>query len=97
MENILVVDNGIKQMENLFESFYKDGKTAYVFTSDHGMTDWGSHGTGSKHETETPFVAWGAGIKRNSDPIDINQADITPLMAILIGVAIPVNSVVIFN
>lgn len=71
----------------------------------------GSHGEGSIQETETPYVAWGAGIskpqmalKNNNTPqtwnlqylerIDINQADLAPLMSILLGIPIPVNSVV---
>lgn len=42
MKNILLVDAGIKDMVDLVESFYdNDGKTAYIMTSDHGMTDWG--------------------------------------------------------
>ena len=28
------------------------------------MTDWGSHGSGMDHETQTPVVAWGAGLSR---------------------------------
>ncbi|CAL1547843.1 unnamed protein product [Lymnaea stagnalis] len=62
--NIELVDAGIKQMVSLIENFYNnDMKTSYVMTSDHGMTDWGSHGAGHPHETLTPFVAWGAGIR----------------------------------
>jgi phosphatidylinositol glycan class N len=63
-------------------------------------------------ETETPLVAWGAGVRgpqpnTDSTPLspeswrlghlmrsDVNQADIAPLMASLIGVPVPVNSVV---
>ena len=53
----------------------KDGRTAYVFTSDHGMTDWGSHGAGLDHETQTPILAWGAGIRhpRQTDRVDSNR------------------------
>jgi phosphatidylinositol glycan class N len=41
-ENIRVVDAGIKRIEEMIEEFYEhDKKTAYIFTSDHGMTDWG--------------------------------------------------------
>lgn len=60
----MIVDKGIQQTVNLIEKITKnDQKTAYIFTSDHGMTDKGSHGSGHPSETETPFVAWGAGIK----------------------------------
>ena len=34
---------------NLIEDFYDhDGRTSYIFTADHGMTDWG--------EFQTDFV-----------------------------------------
>lgn len=93
-------------MEELIEEFYKhDGKTAYVMTADHGMTNWGSHGAGNPHETLTPLVAWGAGVREPLAPehrvhvpaemyewklahlnrVDVNQADIAPLMTSLIG------------
>nr|KAF6472106.1 phosphatidylinositol glycan anchor biosynthesis class N [Molossus molossus] len=63
-DNIKIVDNGIKEIVALIKEFYgNDEKTAFVFTSDHGMTDWGSHGAGHPSETYTPFVTWGAGIK----------------------------------
>ncbi|XP_047683613.1 GPI ethanolamine phosphate transferase 1 isoform X3 [Prionailurus viverrinus] len=113
-DNIKLVDAGIKEMVSILEHFYgNDGKTAFIFTSDHGMTDWGSHGAGHPSETLTPFVTWGAGIKypqkvsaqKFDDAFlkewrleswkrqDIHQADIAPLMASLIGVPFPLNSV----
>ncbi|XP_035781847.1 GPI ethanolamine phosphate transferase 1-like isoform X2 [Anopheles albimanus] len=62
-ENLIIVDKGIESTVALIErSTGYDGRTAYIFTSDHGMTDKGSHGSGDTFETETPFVAWGAGI-----------------------------------
>lgn len=64
--NLKVVDQGVKDMEELFEKFFSDQKTAYVFTADHGMTNWGSHGAGSQDETEVPLLAWGAGVKKAS-------------------------------
>lgn len=63
-DNIKVVDEGMKEIVSMLEDFYgNDGKTAFIFTSDHGMTDWGFHGAGHPSETLTPFVTWGAGIK----------------------------------
>nr|CAD7406839.1 unnamed protein product [Timema poppensis] len=74
-------------------------------------TEDGSHGAGERSETETPLVAWGAGIRgpllaTETDPpsprswelahvrrSDVRQADIAPLMATLLGVPIPANSV----
>ncbi|XP_044282355.1 GPI ethanolamine phosphate transferase 1 isoform X2 [Varanus komodoensis] len=61
--NIRIVDEGIKQIVSMIEDFYgKDGRTAFILTSDHGMTDWGTHGASHPTETLTPLVAWGAGI-----------------------------------
>ncbi|KAG5268150.1 hypothetical protein AALO_G00208790 [Alosa alosa] len=114
LENIMLVDDGISEIVSLMEDFFgNDGQTAYVFTSDHGMTNWGSHGAGHASETLTPLVAWGAGIqtaqRATTHPyedqyqhewkldtlrrVDVNQADIAPLMSSLIGVPIPLNSV----
>uniref|UniRef100_A0A672IJB5 GPI ethanolamine phosphate transferase 1 n=1 Tax=Salarias fasciatus TaxID=181472 RepID=A0A672IJB5_SALFA len=115
IDNIALVDSGVAELVSTVEEFFDyDGRTAYVFTSDHGMTNWGSHGAGHPSETLTPLVAWGAGVNRArivTEPqqytdgylkdwklehlrrVDVNQADIAPLMASLIGVPIPVNSV----
>uniref|UniRef100_A0A3Q3T0Q6 GPI ethanolamine phosphate transferase 1 n=1 Tax=Mastacembelus armatus TaxID=205130 RepID=A0A3Q3T0Q6_9TELE len=113
LDNIGLVDTGVAEMVSIVEDFFGyDGKTAYVFTSDHGMTNWGSHGAGHPSETLTPLVVWGAGVhnaQRVTEPQPYNdkyvqgkyrlsmcvclQADIAPLMASLIGVPIPVNSV----
>ncbi|XP_037549761.1 GPI ethanolamine phosphate transferase 1 [Nematolebias whitei] len=115
LHNVILVDSGVAELVSVFEDFFgNDGRTAYVFTSDHGMTNWGSHGAGHPSETLTPLVAWGAGVnkaQRVTEPqpyddgylqdwklehirrVDVNQADIAPLMASLIGLPIPVNSV----
>ncbi|XP_053401578.1 GPI ethanolamine phosphate transferase 1-like [Mercenaria mercenaria] len=115
LDNIRLVDAGIKEVVELVERYYNnDGQTAYIMSSDHGMTDWGSHGAGHPSETLTPLVAWGAGVRKavidNSSNnfkdkfsqewkldhlkrTDVEQADIAPLMAALIGVNYPMNSV----
>ncbi|CAG8437209.1 923_t:CDS:10 [Scutellospora calospora] len=113
LDNIKVVDDGIYNTIQLIDEFYEnDGKTAYIFTSDHGMSNRGNHGDGHPDNTRTPIVAWGAGINKpnkahptghdefsvdwqlnNIQRNDILQADIAPLMASLIGINYPVNSV----
>ena len=41
-ENIEIVDGRIRRFVKIIDDFYNhDDKTAFVFTSDHGMTDWG--------------------------------------------------------
>ncbi|XXG59304.1 hypothetical protein AAC387_Pa04g1410 [Persea americana] len=126
LNNVKVVDHIAKSVYNLVESFFKDNHTAYIFTADHGMSDKGSHGDGQPANTDTPLVAWGAGIQNprllvhssHSDDgvrfvdqhkhdmptptewglssverVDVNQADIAPLMATLLGLPCPANSV----
>lgn len=74
IENIRYIDKGIRQMEELIEGYYgNDGRTAYVMSSDHGMTDWGSHGAGHPSETLTPIVAWGAGVRGPQKPTQSNR------------------------
>ncbi|OQV22806.1 GPI ethanolamine phosphate transferase 1 [Hypsibius exemplaris] len=82
--------------EELAQFYQNDGQTAFIFTADHGMTDWGSHGSGQADETATPIVAWGAGITETLGSglrFDVEQADLAPLMSALIGIPIPANSV----
>lgn len=113
--NVAYVDKGIKEAVIMMERFFGDGKTAYVFTSDHGMSDGGTHGDGDPANTRCPLIVWGSGVGKPKESSvrpnkeeaelmkgwtmegiqrrDINQADLTPLMASLIGIAIPTNSV----
>jgi phosphatidylinositol glycan class N len=116
LHNIKVVDQGVREITELIDNFYADGETAYVFTADHGMSDWGSHGDGHPDNTRTPLIAWGSGVAKpvksllgkaaghedgfsydwGFDKIrrnDVAQADIAALMAHLIGIPYPVNSV----
>ena len=116
LHNIKMVDQGVEQMAKLVKNFYGDDETAFIFTADHGMSDWGSHGDGHPDNTRTPLIAWGSGVRTpiistqskayghedgfsadwNLDHIqrnDVNQADIAALMAYLVGIEFPVNSV----
>ncbi|KAG0205882.1 Glycosyl phosphatidyl inositol anchor synthesis [Mortierella sp. GBA30] len=113
LNNIKIVDQGIKKVTEQLREFYEDdGKTAYVFTADHGMGNRGAHGDGHPDNTRTPIIAWGAGVRGPSTANpqghdefsadwkldaysrhDVKQADIAPLMASLIGINYPVNSV----
>lgn len=113
--NLKIVDEGIKEVTKVIEDFYHDGKTAFVFTADHGMSDWGSHGDGHPDNTRTPLIAWGSGVAKpvvqahgiapGHDELssdwgmnhihrhDVSQADVAALMAYLVGLDFPVNSV----
>ncbi|KAL9227085.1 hypothetical protein vseg_002821 [Gypsophila vaccaria] len=125
LNNVKVVDRIAERVHQIVEDHFKDNRTAYIFTADHGMSDKGSHGDGHPDNTDTPLVVWGAGVKRpqpNSgnhsdcgfrfvdehshdtptpnewglggiERVDVNQADITPLMSTLLGLPCPVNSV----
>ncbi len=115
LHNIQVVDKGVKEMTELIQKFYGDDRTAFVFTADHGMSDWGNHGDGHPDNTRTPLITWGSGVAKpsvysggiapghddyssdwNLNSIrrhDVAQADVAALMAHLLGVEFPANSV----
>lgn len=115
LHNIKVVDEGIKEVTSLIQKFYADDRTAFVFTADHGMSDWGSHGDGHPDNTRTPLIVWGSGVakptiyKKGTAPghdeysadwnlsqvqrHDTQQADVAALMAYLVGLEFPANSV----
>uniref|UniRef100_A0A3B3S2I9 GPI ethanolamine phosphate transferase 1 n=1 Tax=Paramormyrops kingsleyae TaxID=1676925 RepID=A0A3B3S2I9_9TELE len=88
-ENIEIVDAGVAEIVSVMEDFFENDKgTSYIFTSDHGMTNWGSHGAGHPSETLTPLVAWGAGIRTaertttqhfNDHYLDLNSLPLLPL------------------
>ena len=46
MSGIQAVDEIVQQVEELMSAFYRDDDTAYIFTSDHGMSLIGTHGDG---------------------------------------------------
>ncbi|PYI12028.1 GPI-anchor [Aspergillus sclerotiicarbonarius CBS 121057] len=116
LRNIKLVDKGVQEITQLVEEFYGDDETAFVFTADHGMSDWGSHGDGHPDNTRTPLVAWGSGVSGprytqggtltghedgvssdwgfdNIQRNDVAQADVAALMAYLVGLDFPTNSV----
>ena len=132
MKNIQVVDDIVRDTEQLISEFYQDQETSFIFTADHGMSVIGNHGDGrmlrnlypgfvyrfkryflDPDNTRTPLIAWGKGVRgplqdtvptshdAYSEPWrlnhllrrDVEQADIASLMAALIGISWPVNSV----
>uniref|UniRef100_A0AC35TLT4 GPI ethanolamine phosphate transferase 1 n=1 Tax=Rhabditophanes sp. KR3021 TaxID=114890 RepID=A0AC35TLT4_9BILA len=92
LQNIQVIDNHLQDLFNLLEKEFPDHSTTYILTSDHGITDWGTHGSGSDHEIYVPFVAFGAGVQGYRRKQSLRQIDIAPFLAALLGTAVPKNN-----
>lgn len=63
-DDAALVDRSVAGLVEIFDdAFGHDGRTAWIFSSDHGMTSRGAHGDGNPEATRTPLVAWGAGVR----------------------------------
>ncbi|XP_017082828.2 GPI ethanolamine phosphate transferase 1 isoform X2 [Drosophila eugracilis] len=105
-EKLQYTQHGIRMTYELFERIFNDSRTAYLMTSDHGMSDHGMHGSGTDHQTETPLFMWGAGVSREQRDSEVNfpskpnisvveQTQLASLMSALIGLPPPMNNMAI--
>ncbi|KAJ3532808.1 hypothetical protein NMY22_g7594 [Coprinellus aureogranulatus] len=102
MRNIQVVDDVVRRTEKLVSDFFQDQETSFIFTADHDpdntrtpLIAWGKGVRGPLPEIpsgshDTYSEPWGLGHLYRRD---VEQADIASLMAALIGLDWPVNSV----
>ena len=68
------------------------GTTALIVTADHGQIDSGGHGGWESVVTRVPLVMVGRGVAPGGEGVEVNQPDIAPTVAVLLGTAIPTHN-----
>lgn len=95
---LLEMDHVLKKIHGSLISKEAEGSLPYllVLCGDHGMSDTGSHGGSSESEVNTPLVLISPAFKRKvgmEQPAAVEQVDLTPTLALGMGLPIPQNSV----
>ncbi|KAJ6815950.1 GPI ethanolamine phosphate transferase 2 isoform X1 [Iris pallida] len=84
-------------MNRILHQDKSQGRTLLVVVSDHGMTDGGNHGGSSYEETDSLALFIGGDTATSHFSAKAHnsafQVDITPTLALLLGVPIPKNNV----
>ncbi|XP_061148345.1 GPI ethanolamine phosphate transferase 2 isoform X2 [Syngnathus typhle] len=95
---LLEMDDVLKKIHAALISKEVEGSLPYllVLCADHGMSETGSHGGSSEPEVNTPLVLISPAFKRKvgmEKPDEIEQVDLTPTLALALGLPISQNSV----
>ncbi len=83
----------LRGFDNDFERFLTSippSTTVFVF-SDHGTTDTGAHGSDTPVQRKGFLFAYGPGIRPGVEIPDIDQVDLGPTLAVLLGMPPPVH------
>ncbi|KAM8909655.1 GPI ethanolamine phosphate transferase 2 isoform 5-T5 [Spinachia spinachia] len=95
---LLEMDDVLKKIHGALVSKEAEGSLPYllVLCGDHGMSETGSHGGSSEPEVNTPLVLISPAFKRKvgmEKPEVVEQVDLTPTLALGLGLPISQNSV----
>ncbi|XP_072252290.1 GPI ethanolamine phosphate transferase 2 isoform X2 [Leuresthes tenuis] len=95
---LLEMDDIMKRIHSALVTKEAEGSLPYllVLCGDHGMSETGSHGGSSEQEINTPLVLISPAFKRkvgNEQHGVVEQVDLTPTLALGLGLPISQNSV----